>query len=333
MSGPLLLLFGMPRSGTTWIGKIFDSHPDTMYRHEPDTWRRIDALPLLPDPADAPRYRDAIVGYADSVRDMASSRVSGKLPLFPKSYMSGLRLWLIRASVALAKVSAKTGHELPILGTPRDRNNYMVWKSIESLGRLGPMLDFLPSARAVQIIRHPCGFVASVLRGERQSRFVSATAAAEDLNLLKMLSATPVARQYGLTFDRIERMSPHQRLAWRWLVFNETAYQACADNGRYRYLVYEDLCRDPMRQTRALLEFAGLPWSTQTERFLESSTGTNKSDYYAIQKDPIAAAERWREELDASVIEEILSITQISKVGRLYECGRENQLADQNSDL
>ena len=31
-----ILLFGMPRSGTTWLGKIFDSHPQVLYRHEPD---------------------------------------------------------------------------------------------------------------------------------------------------------------------------------------------------------------------------------------------------------------------------------------------------------
>lgn len=29
-----ILLFGLPRSGTTWLGKLFDSHPDTLYRHE-----------------------------------------------------------------------------------------------------------------------------------------------------------------------------------------------------------------------------------------------------------------------------------------------------------
>jgi hypothetical protein len=40
----LLLLFGMPRSGTTWLAKIIDSHPDIIYRHEPDSREKIDIL-------------------------------------------------------------------------------------------------------------------------------------------------------------------------------------------------------------------------------------------------------------------------------------------------
>ena len=32
----LILVVGAPRSGTTWLAKIIDSHPDVLYRHEPD---------------------------------------------------------------------------------------------------------------------------------------------------------------------------------------------------------------------------------------------------------------------------------------------------------
>jgi hypothetical protein len=31
-SAPIIPLFGMPHSGTTWAGNIFDNHPDTLYR-------------------------------------------------------------------------------------------------------------------------------------------------------------------------------------------------------------------------------------------------------------------------------------------------------------
>ena len=36
LAATAILIVGAPRSGTTWLAKIFDSHPATLYRHEPD---------------------------------------------------------------------------------------------------------------------------------------------------------------------------------------------------------------------------------------------------------------------------------------------------------
>jgi hypothetical protein len=36
MRESLILILGLPRSGTSWLGKVFDSHPDVAYLHEPD---------------------------------------------------------------------------------------------------------------------------------------------------------------------------------------------------------------------------------------------------------------------------------------------------------
>ena len=52
----ILLLLGAPRSGTTWLGKIFDSHPDVLYRHEPDTLDRGGDLPKMVPVADIPAW-------------------------------------------------------------------------------------------------------------------------------------------------------------------------------------------------------------------------------------------------------------------------------------
>jgi hypothetical protein len=49
---PLILLFGLPRSGTSWVGKIFDSHPSTIYRHEPDSRGALNDVALLPAPSE-----------------------------------------------------------------------------------------------------------------------------------------------------------------------------------------------------------------------------------------------------------------------------------------
>jgi hypothetical protein len=35
----VILVLGSPRAGTTWLAKIIDSHPNILYRHEPDELR------------------------------------------------------------------------------------------------------------------------------------------------------------------------------------------------------------------------------------------------------------------------------------------------------
>ena len=36
LAASAILVLGSPRSGTSWLAKIFDSHPNILYRHEPD---------------------------------------------------------------------------------------------------------------------------------------------------------------------------------------------------------------------------------------------------------------------------------------------------------
>lgn len=84
----LILLFGMPRSGTTWIGKIFDSHPDTLYRHEPDSWGLLNEVPILAPVEAADQYRPTVHRFIESLPRMRYTKVSASLPLVPKNYYS-----------------------------------------------------------------------------------------------------------------------------------------------------------------------------------------------------------------------------------------------------
>ena len=60
-------------------------------------------------------------------------------------------------------------------------------------------------------------------------------------------------------------------------------------------MIYEDLCANPAAEARAILAFAGLLWQKQTETFLARSTRHDgDAGYYAILRNSIAAAERWR---------------------------------------
>lgn len=318
----VILLFGMPRSGTTWVGKIFDSHPETLYCHEPDT-----ALPMsgwleqFPAISSAESYCSRVNQYLNTVRGMRSIRVAGKLPLFPKTYRSALRSRLLQASVYGAKFASRLLGDAPVLGYKLSAHSgaQLVWKSIESLGRLGVIASCLPEARAVHLVRHPCGYIASVIRGETQGRFVSDTSASEDLGVYQLLARTTIAGEYGLTIDGLMAMKPHERLAWRWVVYNEKAARDCGGSERYLQVSYDDVCRSPAELARAMFEFSGLSWHPQTISFIEASTGRHQAQYYSVYKDPAVAADRWRKDLHSEIVADVLAITQKSAIGRQFQ--------------
>jgi hypothetical protein len=316
--GPILLL-GMPRSGTTWLGKIFDSHPRVLYRHEPDSWQRIQ-VPIIVARAERSRYETLLREYVKALPSICADRVCGKRPLFPKDYASP---WMVRryaVASALHKGLTRTGFETaaPRPPTPRGEDEYrLVWKSIESLGRLGLLLDSLPEARSVHIVRHPCGYVASVLRGEAAARFAHNSAAA-DLLMYEMLSRTNPARRRGLTMQRFERMTAVERLAWRWVIFNEVAFEDAAAHPRSRAVYYEALCADPEEITRDLFRFTALDWSEQTAAFVKSSTTRSRAGYYSVFKDPLRSAWHWTGELAEADAARVAEVAADSLVARPY---------------
>jgi hypothetical protein len=44
-----IFVFGVLRSGMSWLAKIFDSHPDVVYRHESDLDFRNTSIPFCPE--------------------------------------------------------------------------------------------------------------------------------------------------------------------------------------------------------------------------------------------------------------------------------------------
>lgn len=314
----LVLLFGMPRSGTTWLGKIFDSHPATLYRHEPDSWGRLNALPLLPDTGDAADYRPVIEDFVSRLPKMRDVKVSATLPVFKKSYYTSRDQLFQRLSIRASKAAAKFLGEFPV-PLPRPKSApVVVWKSIESVGRLGVIALLMPGLRAIHILRHPCGYVASVKRGEQKGKFTDRLQSSEDYGVFERLLKTPQAVRRALTLDDLRAMTPVERLAWRWLLFNEKAIEDSATNENCLTIRYEDVCADPEAGTRRMFAFANLEWNEQSARFVGASTATQRDAYYSVFKDPLQAANKWRTELRQDEIDQILNVVRGSAPGGYY---------------
>ncbi len=332
----MLLIVGAPRSGTSWLAKIFDSHPEVLYRHEPDTIYRTRDFPVYCPPQAFDAHSAAARQYLTQILAIRTSKVVGSVPVFPKAYLSPLASAL-RGGWAL---STKIGEQLPLIGplfrrvqipdliASRGPRPALVMKSIAALGRCGLYLHTCPEAKAILIIRHPCGHIASVLRGLDMGKFDSSVPITEDFGVYEDLAGTREAETYGLDFAAFKAMSPIERLAWRWALSNEKAMNDLDLFDRARAIRYEDLCEEPERLSRELFDFAGLSWNDQTQAFLTASISHQGSErFYQVLRDPKKSASKWKRQLTAEQIDTIEGITSHTRPGRLFVRSREAEPA------
>src|SRR5579863_5927152 len=182
-SSRVILILGAPRSGTSWLAKIFDSHPNVLYRHEPDTVMRTDTLPWMCTLEDVPRYRDAAEAYLRQLMDVATLKSAGSIPMFHKDYYGaiqsraravfvyGLRVAELAGSTRQMVRNVRIPDAFDVADHPEIR---VVIKSVSSRGRARLFAEALPGARIIFILRDPFGQVASMLRGAKLNKFEDA---------------------------------------------------------------------------------------------------------------------------------------------------------------
>jgi Sulfotransferase family len=307
----VILVVGAPRSGTTWLAKIIDSHPDVLYRHEPDETR--------PGPARlTPEALPALL--ADWVADR-SARTVAKRPFFPKSWQPN---WARRLRTLVAGAVSAASHlpppldrlaqiEIPnLMGGPAPR---VAIKSVRWALGAATLARTLPASRTIFILRHPCGQVASVMRGNRQRRFDLKT---EGTDMpFDEAEALPFAAAHGIDDATFQALPDAAKYAWSWRAFNEPAYAALARQPNVHVVLYEALCARPEALSRRILAFAGLDWTHQTEEFVtRSAVHQGRAGYYAIFRDAIAAAEAWRgtmSEADQTAVRAVVAASQLAR--------------------
>jgi LPS sulfotransferase NodH len=309
LAAPILVL-GAPRSGTTWLAKIIDSHPGVVYRHEPDKAQ----------PPPVPLTEDAVPALVARWAASRTPTVVTKRPFFRKSWQPG---WLRVGRTALIG-ALDAAARLPLLPLPEQvpdlatgRAERVLFKSIalcqgaEALGRA------LPDSRIVFVLRHPCGQVSSIMRGNRQQRFDLQT---EGTDMpFDEAAALAHAAAFGVTAKAFQALPDAAKYAWGWRHFNETAYAGLASLPNVHILPYEALCADPMTVAKTVMIFTGLGWAPETADFVSHSTShTGEAGYYAVYRNAVAAAEAWRRRMDGADIEAVRSVASESPLARFW---------------
>jgi hypothetical protein len=304
-----ILILGSPRSGTSWLAKIFDSHPEILYRHEPD--ELVQAAPTL--------------SPAEQVKEWLKQRglrAAAKRPNFPKSWrpapLNNIRTALI-GIIAVAQRTPTLSHAARKIHVP-DLVAPSRWGSVRAMVKLvnwdGSLAArTMPDTRCVFILRHPCGQIASVMAGLAARQFARSPTPSE--GPVDLTAAAALAASRGVCSDAFNALPDAAKFAWNWRAFNEPAIEALGELPNAKIVVYEDLCRRPEAVARDLFAFAGLGWHDRTTEFLGTSTHHDRpAGYYDVFRSTEIVADRWRQTMsqqDQDAVRTVLSASPLAR--------------------
>jgi hypothetical protein len=313
-----IFLIGQGRSGTSWLAKILDSHPDVLYRHEPDL-EVPETLPWFCSPSEREGFRTVTRAYLEKLVGVRTLRAAGPLPIAVKHYRSaiaqilrtGLIIGLRGMEMAIGPKRWPSRVSLPDFILRRYQGDIRVLlKSVNAIAYSGLVADAWPECRIVTIVRHPCGYVESQLRGLTLGIM-------SGLNPLEERMRSPLAKNLGLNMGDPATLSTVEQLAWEWAFFNQSMADELNGRAHVRTIMYSDLTANPIGVARDLFAFLGLPWVPQTETFITKSTiSPSRERYFGIRKDPIKANNRWQHALSFEDQQRILAIARRVAIGR-----------------
>jgi hypothetical protein len=284
-----LLVAGVPRSGTTWIGQALGHSEGAAYVNEPDgdhdpfafRARLGHGAPpaLAPGDTDADLERlwqGAFAGgrYAGSPRDRLARALFARTPIAARwdAWLDGKVTLPLRAAAALA---------VPRVAAPGAR--HVVVKSVRAPLALEWVVDrFQP--RVLVVERHPLNVLASwveldFLRDPREAAAVAGEARRR-WDVAAPGRAEPQLVQQAFYFG----------------VLASAIRDAVGRHPEWTVVTHEFLCVDSEARFAALAAELGLEWGDAARAFLRESDAEGRG--YATRRSTAAQPDRWRERLD-----------------------------------
>lgn len=318
---PSVLIAGSGRSGTTFLAKLLDSHPDVLYRHEPDSVLVDKSIPFLPRREEVPAFADPARIYLEALLHVRASKSVGQRPIFEKSYRSSLQKKLFLASLYLVKAVEKacgSGLSGPLnvpdfIDEKRAESIVPLIKTVDSPWRTLLFSEAMPQLRVLHIMRHPCAVINSCLRGIEKNLMSAAV-------YLRQPFETGMVENYPFTLEELEASSYEEKAAFSWMVCNQRIYDDLHGRESYRAVIYEDLCLALEPSTRGILRFAGLSWNEQTQHFISEleASEEDQAGYFNVVRSPASALDKWRDQLSTEQVGRIERVISHSKIGRNF---------------
>jgi hypothetical protein len=285
-----VLLVGIARSGTSWLGEALGRARGVHFYYEPDN---IDADPTGARPAGGlgfGPYPMIDVGQEStlfaSVWDMV---FAGRLPAAPNRPL----LLAARATLRLPRLLRDPLVRLMAGAAARmpSRSEGTVVKTIYVVFSLDWLIDrYRPQVVAIQ--RNPLNVVSS-WRQLQIPLFDLATRPAIIQTYLEPLGIAPPRTD----------ASELTKIAWQVGLLTHVLGDAVERHPDWRLVTHEDLCREPLTEIRDIVDGLGLVWTDNIERFLTTTNrpGEGLKPMRVTAEQPT----RWRSRLTDAEVEEI----------------------------
>jgi len=317
----LSAVFGYPRSGTTWLGSLIDTHPRVAYRFEP-FHRVAPRNPTLQSIREKLSGNEASAADIDALRRvlLPADPMLERPPFFAKRLDA--RCSIGRSWLRPLWQKARPLHGLyGWLYSPRAAATHVVFKEVdcerEMIGAFGGSTHAI---RGVYLLRHPCGVLRSI--GEGQSQGLMPTARERVVGGLIAELDPPLSDAFGPRIDAMNRIE-RQALLWR-LGADIALRLADQTGGRLLPVFYENLCDDTLGTMRRVFAHLGLEMTDATGAYIDASTSGQSHrksmwtrGYFSTFRDTRAVMDRWKSEMPAEQQARVLAIVRDSAAFRL----------------
>lgn len=229
-------IYSVPRSGSSWLGSILDSSPNTLYRYQPlfsythkgqlDTKSSLEDINSFFE--DISKTEDEFVLQYEAVK-------KNLVPLFPKT-----------------------------------KPTHIVYKEVRYLHILENLLLKDNDVKVIGLVRSPFAVINSWLQAPKEFKKELGWKVEEEW---KFAPSKNLNKQEE--FNGFEK--------WKESIF--LFLKLLQDYPNQFFLVnYDDLLSDRENAIKKIFKFCDLPYTKQTQDFLEESSNQNKLDAYSVFK-------------------------------------------------
>lgn len=291
-SSPILVT-GAHRSGTTWVGRMLASNPQTAYISEPlNVLHRRGA------------YRAQVDRWYTYITEENESKY---LPAFQELLKFRYHLFAELTSLRSRKDFLRMGRDLSIFANGKLRNQRPLFKDPFAIFS-APWFAQKLNCQVVITVRHPAGFASSLKRLNWPFDFHDLL---EQPALMRDHLEKDRADMEKIQADDIVGQSA---LLWRMIYRSvHSTRQLFPD---FKIIRHEDLSLDPVAGYKSLYESLGLTFDDKVrDTILNSSSSENptelsKKKVHSVKLDSRANLDNWKKRLSADEITRIRKMTE-----------------------